>query len=294
MGAGKSLRDNVWLRLGRISNLPTVWTNTLAAAALVGALREVSTIGFMALAMSLYYVAGMYLNDAFDRKLDAIERPTRPIPSGAVSAAAVFGAGFTMLGLGGTLSVWFAYRLGNASSAGPSALLLAAAIVGYDLYHKRNPLSPLLMALCRALVYTTVGIALAGALTHTLAAGALILSAHLIGLTYAAKQETLARLESWWPLVLLALPSLYGLWLGLQRPVVLLFALALLGWTLHALRYLWQPKRRSIPQAVVRLIAGICLVDAMLIAASGNLGLAVAAASMLPLTRLLQRYVPGT
>jgi hypothetical protein len=38
------------------------------------------------LSVSLIYVAGMYLNDAFDRDYDAAERPTRPIPSGEVSA----------------------------------------------------------------------------------------------------------------------------------------------------------------------------------------------------------------
>ena len=30
---------SVWLRLGRVSNLPTVWSNVLAGLALVGALQ---------------------------------------------------------------------------------------------------------------------------------------------------------------------------------------------------------------------------------------------------------------
>ena len=288
------MTSSVWLRLGRISNLPTVWTNTLAAFALVGAKAEASSVALAALAMSFYYVAGMYLNDAFDRNIDAVERPTRPIPAGAVSAAAVFGAGFAMLGLGLAVTLWLAHRLDHLNSAWTSAVLLGTAIVGYDAYHKGNPVSPLLMALCRALVYTTVGLAVGGSLDPRLQLGALVLTAHLIGLTYAAKQETLARLESWWPLALLALPPICGLWLAVQQPLVLPFALALIGWTLHSLRYLWQPQRRSIPQAVVRLIAGICLVDAMLIAASGRAGLAFVAAAMLFLTRWAQRYIPGT
>ena len=36
---------------------------------------------------SLLYLAGMVLNDYFDRDQDARERPLRPIPSGRVSAA---------------------------------------------------------------------------------------------------------------------------------------------------------------------------------------------------------------
>jgi 4-hydroxybenzoate polyprenyltransferase len=53
----------------------------------------------LCLAMTLAYVGGMFLNDAFDREFDARVRPERPIPSGAVSAKRVFGFGFGMLAL---------------------------------------------------------------------------------------------------------------------------------------------------------------------------------------------------
>ena len=84
----------VALRLGRVSNLPTVWTNTLAALLLAGGTVADGRTVPLLLAMSLAYVGGMYLNDAFDARIDAIERPERPIPSGAISAHAVFAAGF--------------------------------------------------------------------------------------------------------------------------------------------------------------------------------------------------------
>ena len=42
--------------------------------------------GLVLLAMSLFYVGGMYLNDYFDRAIDARERPERPIPAGDISA----------------------------------------------------------------------------------------------------------------------------------------------------------------------------------------------------------------
>ena len=47
--------------------------------------------------MSLAYIGGMFLNDAFDREIDAKERPERPIPSKKVKASEVFAAGFTLL-----------------------------------------------------------------------------------------------------------------------------------------------------------------------------------------------------
>ena len=53
--------------------------------------------------MSLHYVGGMFLNDAFDREIDAVERPERPIPSGAMSATEVFAIGYGMLVAGTVL-----------------------------------------------------------------------------------------------------------------------------------------------------------------------------------------------
>ena len=89
----------VALRLGRVSNLPTVWTNTLAGIVLAGGrVLEPWTLPLL-VALSLFYVAGMYLNDAFDAGIDARERPERPIPAGLVSAETVFTLGFAMMAL---------------------------------------------------------------------------------------------------------------------------------------------------------------------------------------------------
>ena len=104
-----------YLRLGRVSNLPTVWTNVLAGAVLAGR----ATVGpgragrSLALALSLFYVGGMYLNDAFDREIDARERPERPIPSGRIGAGEVFALGFGLLGAGRR-----AARLAGAAAGG--------------------------------------------------------------------------------------------------------------------------------------------------------------------------------
>ena len=49
----------VALRLGRVSNLPTVWTNTLAGIALAGgSVVDRRTLSLI-VALSLFYVAGM-------------------------------------------------------------------------------------------------------------------------------------------------------------------------------------------------------------------------------------------
>jgi 4-hydroxybenzoate polyprenyltransferase len=75
-----------YLKIGRVSNLPTVWTNVLAGAFLSGHAADVTTLLWVMLAITLFYTGGMYLNDAFDADIDARERPNRPIPSGQISA----------------------------------------------------------------------------------------------------------------------------------------------------------------------------------------------------------------
>jgi hypothetical protein len=56
----------------------------------------------------------------------------------------------------------------------------------------------------------------------------------------------------------------------------------------------YAAKKGAPPPAVVRSIAGIALLDAVLIASQGSLHLAAAAVAGFALTRILQRFVPGT
>ena len=77
------------LALARVSNAPTVVSNVLAGVALASVVAPVTVSGtfLLAVALVLYYTAGMYLNDLFDLELDRRERPERPLPSGRVSRA---------------------------------------------------------------------------------------------------------------------------------------------------------------------------------------------------------------
>jgi hypothetical protein len=68
-----------------------------------------------------------------------------------------------------------------------------------------------------------------------------------------------------------------------------------LGWLAYSLLPLLGRPRSDVPQGVGRLIAGISLVDAALIAAWGDNQLwAVVAVAGWVLARGLQRLVPGT
>ena len=58
-------RLSLMLKIGRVSNLPTVWTNVVAGAFLAGVATDTVTLLWLMLAVTLFYTGGMYLNDAF-------------------------------------------------------------------------------------------------------------------------------------------------------------------------------------------------------------------------------------
>ena len=288
-----NLRDA--LLLGRVSNLPTVWANMLAGMVLAGGLLAPAGLVLAGLAFTLFYLGGMYLNDAFDADIDAQERPERPIPAGRVSRQTVYVAGYVMLFTGLALLGYLALEGGTGLLPLWAGVGLAVAIVAYDAYHKSNPLSPLIMGLCRMLVYVAAGALVAAQLGPTLWLGAGACLAWLIGLTYVAKQENLGQVKNMWPLAFLAAPIIYGVFAasGAGWPAwALVVCLAI--WALICLRFVVRRGPGDIPRAVVSLIAGISLLDAMLIAAVGQSMLAVVALAAFVLTLLLQRVVPGT
>lgn len=260
----------------------------LAATALGGGDPFAPRTALVVAAMTLFYVGGMYLNDAFDRGIDARERPTRPIPAGEISAVAVFTLGFGMLAFGTVLTAFC------GAAALVCALALGAAIIAYDAFHKGNPASPALMSLCRLLVYVGAATASAGtAATPVWIAGAAI-AAHVSGLTYAARQEGFNRIDRLWPLAVLAVPLAFGAAGVAEAWPSAIFWLALAATDWFALDKL---RRRAtsdaVPAAVSSLIAAISLVDAMLVAPV-SLPVATACACGYVVTSLAQRAVPGT
>ena len=92
-----------WLQLARVSNTPTVVSNAVAGAMLVSTTAGTGTVVLVAVAMALFYTAGMVLNDIADAEIDRRERPERPIPSGAVSPLAAIAVFCGLIAVGLTL-----------------------------------------------------------------------------------------------------------------------------------------------------------------------------------------------
>ena len=281
------------LALGRVSNLPTVWTNVLAGIVLAGAMPD-ARAGWVILSLTLFYVGGMYLNDAFDAEVDARERPERPIPSGRVGRGTVSLAGAAMLVAGIAVLHLAGDRAGTGLWAGLAGVALAAAILFYDWHHKANPLSPVVMGVCRMLVYLCAASAFVAPPPAPVLVGALVLLCYLIGLTYVAKQENLGEVRNLWPLAFLAVPVVYGVAAAGVSAASWIALAVFVGWMAFALYLVRRRGPGDIPRAVVSLIAGICLLDAVLLAGAGAPAQAALAGGGFVLTLVLQRFVAGT
>lgn len=294
MTAATASRPRLYLTLGRVSNVPTVWTNTLAGITLGGGPGGAGSALRLATSLSLFYVGGMFLNDAFDRGTDARERPERPIPSGSISAIEVFGVGFALLVAGlALLAVNAALAGGMGTGAVGSGVVLGALVVLYDAWHKQNPWSPVVMGACRSAVYVTAGLGAGGTLGWPLVLGALVSGAYVVGLTFVARQENRQSFRAGLTLLLLASPvavAAIGPSMGLFACGVLM---VFVGWAASTVQSLFAPSP-IVPRAVVRLIAGISLVDALLMAAYGAPVLAMLGIAGFGATLALQRWIRGT
>jgi len=134
-----------YLRLIRPANVVTAYADIIAGWSVTAAAPAANLLLLCATTTGLY-AGGVVFNDVFDAKLDAVERPERPIPSGAISlaAAAVFGGILLTLGI---LAAWFV----SGESAG-IAIATAAFALLYNAAGKRDALlGPLNMGLCRGL-----------------------------------------------------------------------------------------------------------------------------------------------
>ena len=165
------------LRLGRVSSVPTVTSNVIAAVALAGVPARMTTVALVCFALSMMYVAGSFLNDAFDRDFDREHRPGRPIPAGDVSAAVVFDSGFAMLVSGIAVVAIAAVGLGAGWKPIVAIVGLAALIVMYDANHKDSRFAPLMMTLCRLCVYVTAALLVGRGLSNQVVVGGGLLAA---------------------------------------------------------------------------------------------------------------------
>jgi hypothetical protein len=274
-----------WLQLARVSNTPTVVSNSVAGAVLASTSPDAGAVTVVAGAMALFYTAGMILNDLLDYDVDVRERPERPLPSGDVSRPAALTAVISLFAAGEAL------LLLEGTEPFLAGLGLIALIALYDAWHKGNPLSPVLMGACRALVYFVAALAVTASVPTEVATAAAVLLLYIVGLTQVAKSEGGALLAAW-PLVAVLAAAVY--WIGWVDSVW--FAALLLAFTAWTSWALWLVRRkRRIGQGVVSLIAGVALFDALAVASvDGSLAAVGVCVAAFLLTIALQTKIAGT
>ena len=276
------------LILGRVSNLPTVWSNCLAGWLLTGG-GEWDWFALLCFAATCLYVGGMFLNDAFDAQFDLQHRQERPIPSGLIRVEVVWAWGFAWLGTG--LGCLFLFN----TTAIICALLLAVGILVYDAIHKIFAFSPLLMAGCRFLLLLLAASAGWQGVTGLAIWTALVLGSYIIGLSYLARKESASVSLRFWPCAFLAAPLVLALVVNqgehFFRTMILAGAVGL--WILRCLLFVLWPAQRNIGRCVASLLAGIPLVD-LLSVWEGSPLLAAVFIGLFALALVFQRYVPAT
>ena len=276
------------LILGRVSNVPTVWSNCLAGW-ILGGRGTVWGLILLCLGATCSYVGGMYLNDAFDAEFDRQHRRDRPIPSGAISETVVWIWGIGWLSAGALALAFFNWRTTIL------VLLMTASIVIYDSLHKSVAFSPLLMAMCRFFLYLVAASSAAEGVTGLSIWSSLVLSAYIVGLSYVARKESIGGFLDYWPCYLLGAPILLAILVNTGEYLLLsvVFSLILTIWVFQCLRYLFWTSHRLIGRAVSGLLAGIVLVD--MLAVVGEAPVVVAVFLCFFAGALwLQRSVPAT
>jgi 4-hydroxybenzoate polyprenyltransferase len=252
-------------QLARASNLPTVWSNVLAGWILSGQPLHWG-LAFALVGGSLVYAGGCTLNDAFDARWDRLHRPTRAIPSGAMTIREVWALGSVQLTAGTGFLLW----------AGANAWLVAALvamILLYDWCHKRNVWAVVAMGLCRVFLGWSAA-SILGVVWPPDQAVALWLTglmAYIIGLTLVARREATGGGVSWLGVALCLVPLVTA---GLLNRLLerdfrdYLFVVVIWGiW----FREVWMILRRRVDSgrigaAVARLLAGIIVVDFLFVA----------------------------
>ena len=288
--SAKSVINTLFI-LARISNLPTVWSNCIAGWLLAGG-GDIGKILNLCFGVSCLYIGGMYMNDACDVGFDKIYRPERPIPSGKIKERTVWLISFTLLALG-VVSV-------SHISKGTAFIseLLLGVIVLYNTVHKHISFSPVIVGICRLLLYplgATVG---SGFLEGYVLWGGIVLALYVIGFSYIAKYEDIAGYFLNSSIVLIFVPIGLDLIVNDEgyRIRCIIIAVGVIVYLIMSIRHLSTQKPADTQKAVSMLIAGIILIDILAISGiSTNLAHYLTVFVFLfVLTLILQKFVPAT
>ncbi|SFP65174.1 UbiA-like protein EboC [Parafilimonas terrae] len=290
------------LRLTRPANVITAVSDILAGITISGyflnaneyswkpvILLVISTMGL--------YAGGVVFNDVFDAKLDAIERPERPIPSGVVSktAATVWGLLLLVIGIIAAANVHEGYTVSVVLS-----VAIAVCALVYDKWCKHHFIAgPFTMGLCRGL-NLLLGISIMPAAVHSFWPLCLVPVVYIAAITTVSRGEVhggnKANLYLAVCLYALVIATLLTFSIIQQywRTAVFLIA-GFCGMIMPPLmKAIKQPSGPLIGKAVKAGVLALILMNAAWAAAFGQFYLACIIVLLLPLSILLARLFAVT
>lgn len=282
--------------VGRVSNLPTLWTNILAAAVLSSA--EISftlpastadtTFLTVLLAISLMYLGGMYMNDAIDYEWDLKNNNPRPIVKGEIRLLTVWLASAALLLSALGLLAWTGDPETNLVS-----ISLSLLIILYNTTHKKFPSAALLMGLTRFCAYLITALALSApnAILMMAATGTLL---YITGVTYLARSEHRNTRPGYWPALLLFSPVFASIAAGYTFPIFWLITSLFVFWIILQMKSKIFSQVTDIRSGIGSLLAAIPLNDALYLASINAIIPCLVCIGVFLLMPHLHRYISGT
>ncbi len=310
------------LTLGRVSNLPTIWTNVLAAAVLAQAgilAPDITTVpdhlllwqfnlhslmlwSGVLLALSLMYAGGMFLNDAFDAQWDRENGNLRPIVNGDVSERMVWVTGslllcaavfviaviYTKVAPSTDLTPWYQNYYGLLAG-----IMLASVIILYNASHKHLSHSAFIMGSCRSGVYL-IGALLLAQVTVQVVLAAMAILFYIAGVTYLARHEHANRVNRLWPFFLLYMPVIVAVFIGYNLLYFWFFLAGYIVWVRNQFQLLLRPEKTQVKAFIGGLLAAIPLLDGLMLASVNAIIPSLVCLLVFLFIPRLHRWISGT
>jgi 4-hydroxybenzoate polyprenyltransferase len=291
-----------WWQLLRIGNVFTAASNVIAGFLIAqGGWEPMGPLLLLIVTSSLLYTAGMVLNDVFDAKLDAVERPERPIPSGRISRGTAYIVGAMLLATGCLTAAQTANLFGDFRPA-ITALALAICVVGYDAYLKNTFLGPWTMGTCRLLNVMLGAYGTTESRTTDVLFYAILVGLYTVGVTYFARTENREGLD--WNqktgiALILATTFVVSFWaarIAANSDLMAIHFAILVLWIWGSRR--WFTSSLAAPSflrgRVGRMIQGFIVMDVVVIHAALGWQTAAILLSLLIPTWIASRFAPMT
>jgi len=252
-----------------VDNFPWTWQESTQL--------EFVQLGLLLGASACLYLSGLVLNDVFDYEVDKVERPERPLPSGAIPFSTARQLGWTLLVSGlicAVLATWVSGQFYHIATAG----VLALAVIGYNAGLKNTPLGPVVMGSCRwlnILLGMSAGPAPWPVWQLLLAAG---IGVYIMGVTVFAKgeaaQSARGRLILGWIIMLGGLALLWGVPRYAPEFPQIVQKVQTQDWTflwgalagLLSVRCVWaisDPSPQRVQSAITQCLRSLIILDAL-------------------------------